>query len=629
MKNHIFRNLLVFVLLKTLKMDNEEKAKKHDQAVLLSTIENDEYHDFIVMVLGMKEIDKDVLLCRLATANFDKNDHRSFHQQVESILRKHFINSGDNTSSHTHRRLLNAKRSNSDTSLALPDPTVSSDDDVSLTPPSPIVDGQIFCTLCGKFFVSENFSARMQKADKDNQCVDEPNDLQLVYCLKHTSTSSFNDSYKEGTKPGVIHVNLASDEPAKDQYSRVSNYSCLQAVDFTCDDDDEPVKEGRKDAKRLKKVLDEPIDLTEIENVYDYDGNGNLLIYGQQLKKYYEREGLKYATLYKTWYTKMRRYNEDKIRSESAIRGVEKSNLNEDEQRHTLIHHIVMEQYKKYNPDYVESSSEEDDINPLLDDTPNFQDEDGFKLSSEKPQKPVIIDDSDDDTKECLLPSGYRNQNEEEIDKMFTESLRDECLEGAKKLGTFDEGVWKDLYFQEVSRLVPLSKAKLIEECKKNSFALPLCRTESLMQRVMREWLANIGTYKRYVQKVFVTDKLPNASSPHTPKVPVQSSVHSTIMNSLSTLKAPSSVQNTIMNGLSTLMSPISQSFSEDRLPAKSAPSSQNVFAIDHLPNPASRRSSRIAKEPALPAEPPKIGTVQAIYSRGIYNRNTNILEQK
>jgi hypothetical protein len=627
-------------------MDEKEvKAKKHDQAVLLSTIENDEYYDFLMLVLGLNEIDKDVLLCRLVTANFDKGDDRSFHQQVEWILRKHVI-----TSSPITRRLLNAKRSQSEfEDQVMPReevqnlPDFSSDDDLvphseqsksRLAPPSPICDGQIYCMLCTKPFVSECFSARMQKADKDNKNVDKIDDLQMVYCLKHTSTSSFNDSYKEGSKPGVLYVNLASDEPAKDQYSHLSEHSSLQVIDFT-QDDDKPVTFGRRDDKLLKKVLDEPIDPTEIECVHDYDGNGNLLIYGQPLKKFYEREGVKYTELYKTWYSKIRRYNEDKIRSESALRDVESSKLNEDEQRHALLHDIVMEQYKKDNPDYIESSSDDDS-----------QEEDVFKLPSpsKKPRKIIIIDDSDDDIdvtpqssfakkessfvvddidedllpsgyrnkkeEECdkkfqssfvvddivedllpsgyrnkkeeerdkkfqssfvvddivedLLPSGYRNKKEEECDKVFTDSLHEESMKHAQKLGKFDDKLWESLYFEEVNRLVPFTKEELAEECKKNSIPIPRCYADQPARRIMRAWNAEIGTCKSYTEH-------------------------------------------------------------------KKA-SVQNVFAIDNLPAPTTRRSPRIAKVSDLPAEPPKetvSETIPVIYSRGLYSRNTNVLKQK
>lgn len=314
-----------------------------------------------------------------------------------------------------------------------------------------IADDSIWCALCMDFVHKESFSQKMKnKYQKSGELMAEN-----VYCLQHTSTSSFGDKY-DSTTPKLVVMNISKDDPAKEFYPTISSNSSLQAVSYSDDENGEfDSEEDKKDELRVEALLDESYDTSEEEEtiVFDFDHQGNLLLFGKYTPKvFYEKYGEKYADLYVHHFKRTRRFPRHKILNELKALGVTTEEEDNDMLRHTLLDKLVANEYKKQNT-----------------------------------KKFLIIDDSSSDEEVPDLSS----------ETVISQQLHDGLLESAKQLGDFDEKQWQLFKVDENIRVKKMTKQKLLIEAASIQIPLPNISDKNLIN-ILRQRISDVGAYNLY-----------------------------------------------------------------------------------------------------------------------------------
>lgn len=198
--------------------------------------------------------------------------------------------------------------------------------------------GKIYCDVCDKWIVLDSFSAREKKNYRANQLQPDPKKRISIMCLRHSTTSSFNDKY------GFIRGDYDQAEPSVDNYNgrAVDDHLWRQRL--------EQYRYGPNPYKDEIKVesesedesdgIEEESDGIEEEEVYEFDTTGALLVYGVPLKKYYRNHSNpdRAASMYMQEYRRTRTSSHEALLRRIDPKKVDKyKSKSTDELRHYVI----------------------------------------------------------------------------------------------------------------------------------------------------------------------------------------------------------------------------------------------------------------------------------------------------
>jgi hypothetical protein len=198
--------------------------------------------------------------------------------------------------------------------------------------------GKIYCDVCDKWIVLDSFSAREKKNYRANQLQPDPKKRFSIMCLRHSTTSSFNDKY------GFIRGDYDQAEPSVDNYNgrAVDDHLWRQRLEQYRYGPN-PYKDEIKvesESEEESDGIEEESDGIEEEEVYEFDTTGSLLVYGVPLKKYYRNHSNpdRAASMYMQEYRRTRTSSHEALLGRVEPKKVEKyKSKSTDELRHYLI----------------------------------------------------------------------------------------------------------------------------------------------------------------------------------------------------------------------------------------------------------------------------------------------------